>query len=71
MIYFIEKNIHGAWVIWGKLGIRQYYYYTKREAKQRYIEEARGKLFYNESRNVLRLSNRKQTRGDENNGKSN
>ena len=46
-IFFIEKNIHGAWVIWGVLGIRQYYYYTKKEAKERYIEEAKGTVFYN------------------------
>lgn len=46
-IFFIEKNIHGAWVIWGVLGIRQYYYYTKKEAKERYIEEAKGTVFHN------------------------
>lgn len=46
-IFCIEKNIHGAWVIWGVLGIRQYYYYTKKEAKERYIEEAKGTVFYN------------------------
>lgn len=48
IITFIEKNIHGAWVIWGALGIRQYYYYTKQGAKRKYIEEARGKIFFNE-----------------------
>ena len=40
-IDFIEKNIHGAWVIWGVLGIRQYYYYTKKEAIRKYKEEAK------------------------------
>ena len=38
-IYFMEKNIRGAWVIYGELGIRQYYYYTKAQAKQRYVVE--------------------------------
>ena len=46
-IFFIEKNIHGACVIWGVVGIRQYYYYTKKEAKERYIEEAKGTVFHN------------------------
>ena len=23
-IDFVEKNIHGAWVVYGELGIRQY-----------------------------------------------
>lgn len=38
-IHFVEKNIHGAWVIYGDLGIQQYYYYTKREAMRQYREE--------------------------------
>lgn len=24
-IYFVEKNIHGAWVVYGLLGVKQYY----------------------------------------------
>ena len=28
IIYFMEKNIHGAWVVYGVAGIKQYYYYT-------------------------------------------
>lgn len=27
IIDFVERNIHGAWVVWGDLGIRQYYGY--------------------------------------------
>jgi hypothetical protein len=34
LIDFVEKNIHGVWVVWGIIGIRQYYYYTKKEAMQ-------------------------------------
>lgn len=37
----VEKNIRGAWVIWGDIGMRQYYYYTKREAIARYRAECR------------------------------
>lgn len=46
-ISFMEKNIHGAWVIYGELGIRQYYYYTKAQAKQRYIDEYNKTHFIN------------------------
>jgi hypothetical protein len=38
-IYFWERNIHGAIVIYGELGIRQYYYYKINEAKRLYKEE--------------------------------
>jgi len=38
-IYFAEKNIHGAWVVYGLLGVRQYYGFTKKEAMSRYHEE--------------------------------
>lgn len=43
-IDFVERNIRGAWVVWGVLGIRQYYYYTKAEAMRRYREEAKVKV---------------------------
>ena len=33
-----EKNIRGAWVVYGIEGIKQYYGYTKAQAKQKYIE---------------------------------
>jgi hypothetical protein len=42
-IDFVEKNIHGAWVVWGEIGIRQYYYYTKAQAKELYKEECKTK----------------------------
>ena len=38
-IHLVERNIRGAWVIYGLLGVRQYYYYTKREAMRLYREE--------------------------------
>lgn len=38
-IWFVEKNIHGAWVVWGCLGPRQYYGYTKKQAIQEYKAE--------------------------------
>lgn len=41
LIDFMEKNIRGAWVICGAIGMRQYYYYTKAEAKKLYLEECR------------------------------
>ena len=42
-IYLIERNIRGAWVIYGSIGIRQYYDYTKSEAKQKYLDEIKEK----------------------------
>lgn len=44
-IFFIEKNVHGAWVIFGRLGVRQYYGYTKREACEKYKEEFNKTIF--------------------------
>lgn len=35
IIYFMEKNIHGAWVVYGVAGIKQYYYYTKKKKQGR------------------------------------
>ena len=46
-VHFMEKNIRGAWVIYGMLGVRQYYYYTKAEARKRYIEEYNKTYFVN------------------------
>lgn len=43
-IYFAEKNVRGAWVIYGAIGIRQYYFYTKKQAVKRYREECRQTL---------------------------
>ena len=39
-VEFIERNINGAWVVYGVLGYRQYYDYTKAEAKRLYEREA-------------------------------
>lgn len=47
-IFFAERNIHGAWVIYGDLGVRQYYGYTKREAERKYREECKQKIFVNQ-----------------------
>ena len=41
IIYFSEKNIHGAWVVYGIDGVKQYYGYTKKEAEERYRKEAK------------------------------
>lgn len=51
IISFVEKNIHGAWVIHGVLGYRQYYYHTKAEAMKLYKDEAKEKVlpFVNQS----------------------
>lgn len=46
LIYFIEKNIRGAWVIYGVGDIKQYYYYTKTQAKEEYLKTLN--VFYNE-----------------------
>ena len=46
----VEKNVHGAWVIYGNIGIRQYYYYTKKQAMDMYREEAAKTNFVNKSR---------------------
>lgn len=47
IIHFVEKNIHGAWVIYGLAGIKQYYYYTKDEAKQKYLDDYNSHYFEN------------------------
>lgn len=39
IIYFTEKNINGAWVIYGISGIKQYYGYTRSEAEKMYKHE--------------------------------
>lgn len=40
-IHLVEKNIHGAWVIYGVVGVRQYYFYTKKQAIALYRAECR------------------------------
>lgn len=44
-IFIIEKNVRGAWVIYGALGVRQYYGYTRVQAIAKYREECEDKLF--------------------------
>ena len=44
-IFFVEQNIRGAWAIYGRLGVKQYYYYTKAEAIELYKAECKKKLF--------------------------
>lgn len=39
-IFFTELNNEGAWVIYGEIGIKRYYGYTKEEAKKSYKIEA-------------------------------
>lgn len=47
-IFYVERNIHGAWAVCGLLGIRQYYDYTKAEAIQKYIAECKRTLLVEE-----------------------
>lgn len=47
IVYFMEKNIHGAWVVYGINNVKQYYGYSKKEARRRYIEEARQEIITN------------------------
>ena len=44
MIDYVTRNIYGAWTICGLIGIRQYYFYTKREAMQKYRQECKEVL---------------------------
>ena len=39
IVWLMKKNIHGAWAVSGVAGIKQYYYYTKKEARQKYIDD--------------------------------
>lgn len=45
-IFFIDRNIRGAWVVYGNEGIKQYYGYTKQQAKEMYQNDNR--TFVNE-----------------------
>lgn len=47
-IQAIERNIHGYWVIYGALGIRQYGGYTKDEAVRKYNDEVKRMLAFNQ-----------------------
>lgn len=41
MIFFAEKNIRGAWVVYGSEGVKHYYGYSKAEAMKLYEKQAR------------------------------
>ncbi len=43
-IRLVEKNIRGAWVVYGAVGIRQYYGYSKAESIRRYKEECKNTI---------------------------
>lgn len=47
-IYLIERNAHGAYVIYGELGVRQYYGYTREESKRKYMDECRKRIVVNQ-----------------------
>jgi len=49
-IHFVEKNIHGAWVIYGILAVRHYYGYTKRQAMEQYRNECKRTFLYEQKR---------------------
>lgn len=46
-IHLIERNIRGAIVIYGALGLRQYYNYTITEARRRYIADCKSTFITN------------------------
>ena len=47
IVYFAEKNIYGAWAVYGVNGVKQYYGYTKSEAIDKYKEQAKKEIFVN------------------------
>lgn len=49
IIWFVEKNIYGAWVIYGINNVKQYYGYTKSEAIRKYKKEAQKIIFINKT----------------------
>lgn len=46
LIWLIERNVRAAWVIYGEIGIRQYYGYSKQQAKEKYLDECKKSVFY-------------------------
>ena len=44
-IFVVEQNVRGAWVIYGRLGVRQYYGYTKEQAVEMYKNECKKTFF--------------------------
>ena len=49
-VFLVEYNVHGAVVIYGALGVKQYYGYTKSEALKMYKEEASRIIFTNKNK---------------------
>ena len=47
MIDHVWVNAYGALCIIGAIGLRQYYYYSKREAMRKYREECKEVLIVN------------------------
>lgn len=50
IIYHVKKNGRGAWVIYGVLGVKQYYYFNREQAIVSYREEAEKNVFVREIR---------------------
>lgn len=50
VIYFSERNVHGAWVVYGLAGVKQYYGYSKREAEKRHREEYKQTFVVNKTK---------------------
>lgn len=44
-IYFMERNIRGAWVIYGAYGVKQYYNYTKSQARRLYMASGKEVIY--------------------------
>lgn len=41
IVFFVERNHHAAWVVYGAEGVKQYYGYTKEQAIQLYKESCK------------------------------
>jgi hypothetical protein len=39
VVFFIERNIRGGWAVYGMNGVKQYYGYSKSQAKKMYENE--------------------------------
>ena len=44
-IFFVRRNICGAWVVYGSEGVKHFYGYSKSQAKKMYQES--GRTFVN------------------------
>ena len=63
-VFIVEKNVRGAWVIYGALGVRQYYGYSKAEAVKKYREAVKEQIM------EVQNETRKQTVGGDEAGES-